>query len=81
MLFNHESPRRGFEFVTRKITNTVAKIRLGLAHELRIGNLEARTDWGYAADYVKAMWLMLQQDVPDDCVIASEETHSVKELL
>jgi len=81
ILFNHESPRRGFEFVTRKVTNTVAKIKLGLAHELRIGNLEARRDWGYAADYVKAMWLMLQQDVPDDYVIASGETHSVKELL
>jgi GDPmannose 4,6-dehydratase len=81
ILFNHESPRRGFEFVTRKITNTVAKIKLGLADELRIGNLEARRDWGYAADYVKAMWLMLQQDEPDDYVIASEETHSVKELL
>jgi GDPmannose 4,6-dehydratase len=81
ILFNHESPRRGFEFVTRKITNTVAKIKLGLADELRIGNLEARRDWGYATDYVKAMWLMLQQDEPDDYVIASEETHSVKELI
>ncbi len=81
ILFNHESPRRGFEFVTRKVTNTVAKIKLGLERELRIGNLEARRDWGYAGDYVKAMWLMLQQDVPDDYVIASGETHSVKELL
>lgn len=81
ILFNHESPRRGFEFVTRKITNTVAKIKLGLADELRIGNLEARRDWGYAADYVKAMWLMLQQDEPDDYVIASGETYSVKDLL
>jgi GDPmannose 4,6-dehydratase len=81
ILFNHESPRRGFEFVTRKITNTVARIKLGMADELRIGNLEARRDWGYAADYVKAMWLMLQQDVPDDYVIASGETHSVEELL
>ena len=81
ILFNHESPRRGFEFVTRKVTNTVAKIRLGLADKLRIGNLEARRDWGYAADYVKAMWLMLQQNEPDDYVIASEKTHSVKELL
>ena len=81
ILFNHESPRRGFEFVTRKITNTVAKIKLGLADELRIGNLEARRDWGYAPDYVKAMWLMLQQDEPDDYVIASGKTHSVKDLL
>ena len=81
ILFNHESPRRGFEFVTRKVTNTVAKIKLGLERELRIGNLEAKRDWGYAGDYVKAMWLMLQQDVPDDYVIASGETHSVKELL
>ena len=81
ILFNHESPRRGFEFVTRKITHTVAKIKLGLTDELRIGNLEARRDWGYAADYIRAMWLMLQQDEPDDYVIASEETHAVKDLL
>ena len=81
ILFNHESPRRGYEFITRKVTNAVAKIKLGLTDELRIGNLEARRDWGYAGDYVKAMWLMLQQDVPDDYVIASGETHSVKELL
>ena len=81
ILFNHESPRRGFEFVTRKVTNTVAKIKLGLAKELRIGNLEAKRDWGYAGDYVKAMWLMLQQDEPEDYVIATGETHSVKELV
>jgi GDPmannose 4,6-dehydratase len=81
ILFNHESPRRGFEFVPRKVTSTVAKIKLGLAHELKMGNLEAKRDWGYAADYVKAMWLMLQQDDPDDYVIATGRTHSVKELL
>jgi GDPmannose 4,6-dehydratase len=81
ILFNHESPRRGFEFVPRKVTNTVARIKLGLADELKIGNLEARRDWGYSADYVKAMWLMLQQDEPDDYVIATGKTHSVKELL
>jgi GDPmannose 4,6-dehydratase len=81
IIFNHESPRRGFEFVTRKVTHTVAKIKLGLADELRIGNLEAKRDWGYAADYVKAMWLMLQQETPEDFVIASGETHTVKELV
>lgn len=81
ILFNHESPRRGFEFVTRKITSTVAKIKLGLANELRLGNLEAKRDWGFAGDYVKAMWLMLQQDEPDDFVIATNETHSVKEFV
>ncbi|MBI4640998.1 MAG: GDP-mannose 4,6-dehydratase, partial [Candidatus Tectomicrobia bacterium] len=75
------SPRRGFEFVTRKVTDTVARIKLGLAKELRLGNLEAKRDWGYAADYVKAMWLMLQQDEPDDYVIATGETHSVRELV
>jgi len=80
ILFNHESPRRGFEFVTRKITNSVAKIKLGLANELEIGNLEAKRDWGFAGDYVKAMWLMLQQDEPDDYVIATGETHSVMEF-
>ena len=80
ILFNHESPRRGFEFVSRKITNVVAKIKLGLVKELRLGNLEAKRDWGYAGDYVKAMWLMLQQDQPDDYVIATGETHSVKEF-
>jgi len=81
ILFNHESPRRGFEFVTRKVANTVAKIKLGLAQELRLGNLEAKRDWGYAPDYVKAMWLMLQQDEPEDYVIATGETHSVRELV
>ena len=80
ILFNHESPRRGIEFVTRKVTYNVAKIKLGLSKELRLGNLDAQRDWGYALDYVKAMWLMLQQDKPDDFVIASGETHSVKEL-
>ena len=80
ILFNHESPRRGYEFVTRKISNAVAGIKLGLAKELKLGNLEAKRDWGYAGDYVKAMWLMLQQDKPDDYVIASGEPHSVKEF-
>jgi len=81
ILFNHESPRRGFEFVTRKITNAVAKIKFGLVKELKLGNLEAQRDWGFAGDYVKAMWLMLQQDEPDDYVIATGETHSVKEFI
>ena len=81
ILFNHESPRRGFEFVTRKITSTVAKIKLGLAHDLRLGNLDAKRDWGYSGDYIKAMWLMLQQKNPDDYVIATNETHSVKEFV
>jgi GDPmannose 4,6-dehydratase len=81
ILFNHESPRRGFEYVTRKVTNTVAKIKLGLAKELRLGNIEAKRDWGYSGDYVKAMWLMLQHDKPDDYVIATGETHSVKEFV
>jgi GDPmannose 4,6-dehydratase len=81
ILFNHESPRRGIEFVTRKVTYNVAKIKLGLSKELRLGNIDAQRDWGYAQDYVKAMWLMLQQDKPDDFVIASGETHSVKELV
>ncbi len=80
ILFNHESPRRGLEFVTHKITYGVARIKLGLANELRLGNLEARRDWGYAPDYVRAMWLMLQQDQPDDYVIATGETHSVREF-
>jgi GDPmannose 4,6-dehydratase len=80
ILFNHESPRRGFEFVTRKISNAVAKIKLGLSKELKLGNLEAKRDWGYAGDYVKAMWLMLQQDEPDDYVVATGETHSVMEF-
>lgn len=79
--FNHESPRRGFEFVTRKITRAVAKIKFGLSKQLRLGNLEAKRDWGYAADYVRAMWLMLQQPKPDDYVIATAETHSVREFM
>ncbi len=81
ILFNHESPRRGLEFVTRKITHGLAKIKLGLARDLRLGNLEARRDWGFAGDYVKAMWLMLHQDKPEDYVIATNETHSVKEFI
>jgi len=81
ILFNHESPRRGLEFVTRKVTDGVARIKLGLAKELRMGNLEARRDWGFAGDYVRAMWLMLQQDVADDYVVATGETHSVRELI
>jgi len=79
--FNHESPRRGFEFVTRKITNAVAEIKLGLRKELRLGNLKAKRDWGFSGDYVLAMWLMLQQDQPDDYVIATGEAHSVKEFV
>jgi GDPmannose 4,6-dehydratase len=81
ILFNHESPRRGLEFVTRKISYHVAKIKLGLANELRLGNLKARRDWGFAGDYVKAMWLMLQQEVPSDYVIATGVTHSVQEFV
>jgi GDPmannose 4,6-dehydratase len=81
ILFNHESPRRGREFVTRKVTDGVARIKLGRAHELRLGNLDARRDWGYAGDYVRAMWLMLQQDQPDDYVIATGEMHTVRELV
>ncbi|HEX2093117.1 MAG TPA: GDP-mannose 4,6-dehydratase [Longimicrobiaceae bacterium] len=81
ILFNHESPRRGLEFVTRKVTDGVARIKLGLAKELRLGNLEARRDWGFAGDYVRAMWMMLQQDQPDDYVIATGETHSVRQLV
>jgi GDPmannose 4,6-dehydratase len=80
ILYNHESPRRGFEFVTRKITSYVAKIKLGLTDRLPLGNLEAKRDWGHARDYVRAMWLMLQQDRPDDYVIATGETHSVREF-
>lgn len=80
ILFNHESPRRGLEFVTHKITNGAARIKLGLDDELRLGNLDARRDWGYAPDYVRAMWLMLQQDEPEDYVIATGETHSVQEF-
>ncbi len=81
ILFNHESPRRGLEFVTRKITNAAARIKLGLQKELRLGNLDAKRDWGYAGDYVEAMWLMLQQDAPDDYVIATGQTHSVREFV
>lgn len=81
ILFNHESPRRGIEFLPRKVSEGVARIKLGLDSELRLGNLEARRDWGYAGDYVKAMWLMLQQDIPEDYVIATGETHTVKELV
>jgi GDPmannose 4,6-dehydratase len=80
ILYNHESPRRSPEFVTRKITNAAARIKLGLARELRLGNLDARRDWGFAGDYVQAMWLMLQQPQPDDYVLATGETHSVREL-
>lgn len=80
ILFNHESPRRGYEFVTRKITAGVARICAGQATELRLGNLEPKRDWGHAADYVKAMWLMLQQDQPDDYVVATAATHSVREF-
>jgi GDPmannose 4,6-dehydratase len=80
ILFNHESPRRGFEFVTRKISHGVAKIKLGHAKELRLGNLDSQRDWGYAGDYVRAMWLMLQQDQPDDYVVAMGETHSVRDF-
>jgi GDPmannose 4,6-dehydratase len=80
ILFNHESPRRGLEFVTRKITYGVARIKLGLQEELRLGNLESRRDWGFAGDYVRGMWMMLQQDSPDDYVIGTGETHSVGEF-
>lgn len=81
ILFNHESPRRGLEFVTRKVTDAVARIKLGTASELKLGNLEAKRDWGYAGDYVKAMWLMLQQAKPDDYVVATGRTHSVRDLV
>jgi len=80
ILFNHESPRRGFEFVSRKITNAAAKIKLGLEKELKLGNLEAKRDWGFAGDYVKVMWLILQQDAPEDFVIGTGEAHTVKEF-
>jgi GDPmannose 4,6-dehydratase len=80
ILFNHESPRRGYEFVTRKISHAVAQIKLGLANQLRLGNMDAKRDWGFAGDYCRAMWLMLQQDKPEDYVIATGETHSVKEF-
>ena len=81
ILFNHESERRGIEFVTRKVSNAVARIKLGLQDELVMGDLEPKRDWGYAGDYVKAMWAMLQQDEPDDYVVATGETHSVKEFV
>lgn len=81
ILFNHESPRRGLEFVTHKITHAAVKIKLGQAQQLRLGNLEARRDWGFAGDYVRAMWLMLQQDHPDDYVVATGKTHSVQEFV
>ena len=80
ILFNHESPRRGLEFVTRKISNGAAKIKLGMAEELRLGNLDAKRDWGFAGDYVRAMWKMLQADSPDDYVVSTGETHSVREF-
>ena len=81
ILFNHESPRRGLEFVTRKVSNAVAAIKFGLQNELRMGNLDSQRDWGFAGDYVKAMWMMLQQNEPDDYVIATGETHTIRELL
>jgi len=81
ILFNHESPRRGLEFVTRKVTDGVARIKLGLAEELALGNLDAQRDWGFAGDYVRAMWLMLQQDTPDDYVVATGISHSVRDLV
>jgi GDPmannose 4,6-dehydratase len=81
ILFNHEGPRRGMEFVTRKVTNAAARIKLGLQHELVMGTLDAKRDWGYAGDYVKAMWLMLQQDEPGDYVIATGQTHSIEDLV
>ncbi|MGH9080622.1 MAG: GDP-mannose 4,6-dehydratase [Acidimicrobiales bacterium] len=81
ILFNHESPRRGLEFVTRKVTHGVARIKAGIDQRLALGNLDAQRDWGYAADYVRAMWMMLQQDRPDDYVVATGETHSVRELV
>ncbi len=81
ILFNHESPRRGLEFVTRKVTDAAAKIKLGISKELRMGNLDAQRDWGFAGDYVDAMWRMLQQEKPDDYVVATGETHTVKELV
>lgn len=81
ILFNHEGPRRGLEFVTRKISNTAARIKLGIEKELVMGNLDAKRDWGYAGDYVRAMWMMLQQPEPDDYVVATGETHSIEEFL
>jgi GDPmannose 4,6-dehydratase len=81
ILFNHESPRRGLEFVTRKVSDGVARIKMGLSKELRLGNLNAQRDWGYAGDYVEAIWLMLQQDEPEDYVVSTDETHSVEEFV
>lgn len=81
ILFNHESPRRGLEFVTRKVSDAAARIKLGIQSELRLGNLDAQRDWGFAGDYVRAMWMMLQQDSPEDFVVATGETHSVRELV
>jgi GDPmannose 4,6-dehydratase len=81
ILFNHESPRRGETFVTRKITQAVGRIKMGLQDKLYLGNLDAKRDWGFAGDYVEAMWLMLQQETPDDYVVATGETHSVREFL
>ena len=81
ILFNHESPRRGLEFVTKKVSDAVARIKMGLSNELRMGNLDAKRDWGFAGDFVEAMWLMLQQDEPEDYVISTDEAHSVKELV
>jgi GDPmannose 4,6-dehydratase len=81
ILFNHESPRRGLEFVTRKVSNAVARIKLGLSNELKMGNLDAKRDWGFAGDFVEAMWLMLQLDEPEDFVISTGETHSIEELV
>jgi GDPmannose 4,6-dehydratase len=81
ILFNHEGPRRGLEFVTRKVTNAVARIKLGLQDEVVLGNLDSKRDWGYAGDYVRGMWMMLQQDEPDDYVLATGETHSIEELV
>jgi len=81
ILFNHEGPRRGIEFVTRKVSNAAARIKLGLQHELVLGNLDSKRDWGFAGDYVKAMWMMLQQDEPDDYVVATGETHSIEEFV
>jgi GDPmannose 4,6-dehydratase len=81
ILFNHESPRRGHEFVTRKVTSSVARIKLGLQQDLVMGNLDARRDWGFAGDFVEGMWLMLQQDEPDDYVLATGETHTISDLL
>lgn len=81
ILYNHESPRRGFEFVTRKITSTAAKIKMGLENKLILGNLDARRDWGYAPDYVRAMWKMMQQDIPDDYIVATGKSHSVQDFV